>query len=63
MNKQLCTTAIALLLPLSSFADGRSANKVGMVENAVRISNVEGFFGEHMKLNRDVYLKNFPIDK
>lgn len=66
MNKQLCTTAIALLLPLSLFADGRSANKVGMVENAVRISNVEnvkGFFGEHMKLNRDVYLKNFPIDK
>lgn len=27
------------------------------------VKNVTGFYGERMKLNRDVYLKNFPIDK
>lgn len=66
MNKKIFSAAIALLLPLSLFATRRNANKIGMVEDAVRISNVQtvqGFFGEHMNLNRNVYLKNFPIDK
>lgn len=65
-NKKLGSAALALLLPLTMFAGTKSANKVGMVENAVRIANVEnvqGFFGDRMRLNRDVYLKQFPIDK
>ncbi len=65
-SKTWCSVALALFLPLSMWAGQHATNKVGMVENAVRVSNVapvSGFFGDRMRLNREVYLKNFPIDK
>ena len=44
----------------------RSHDKVAALENPVPVSsvkNITGFYGDRMKLNRNVYLKNFPIDK
>ena len=41
-------------------------DKVTLLEPPVKvseISGIDGFIGDRMKLNRDVYLKNFPIDK
>jgi DUF1680 family protein len=41
-------------------------NKVGLLEKPVPVSSVKeisGFFGNRMELNREVYLKQFPIDQ
>ena len=56
-SKTWCSVALALFLPLSMWAGQHATNKVGMVENAVRVSNVapvSGFFGDRMRLNREV---------
>lgn len=67
MNKLLKIFTIAFMLPLSTVAASHSSiRKVGLVEQPVRVSavkEVSGFFGQHMALNRNVYLKNFPIDE
>ena len=65
-SKRIFGAAIALLLPVALMAGTRATNKVSEVENPVRVAsvrNVSGFFGDRMRLNREVYLKNFPIDK
>lgn len=52
---------VDLLIPAFS-----GNNKVAQIEVPVPVStvkNVGGFFGDRMALNRNVYLKNFPIDK
>ena len=60
---------LTILLAVSTAAHSlaaRNHDKVAALENPVPVSlvkNVTGFYGERMKLNRDVYLKNFPIDK
>lgn len=39
---------------------------VTLLESPVKVSEIsgfDGFIGQRMKLNRDVYLKNFPIDQ
>ena len=60
---------LTILLAASTAAHSlaaRNHDKVAALENPVPVSlvkNVTGFYGERMKLNRDVYLKNFPIDK
>ena len=44
----------------------RSHDKVVLLENPVPVSsvkNITGFYGGRMKLNRDIYLKNFPINR
>ena len=44
---------------------GAKSDKVHFIEDAVPVSSVKhitGFFGQRMDLNRNVYLKNFPID-
>lgn len=41
-------------------------DKVGLPETPVPVSSVEnitGFFGHRMEVNRNAYLKHFPIDK
>lgn len=41
-------------------------DKVNLLETPVKVSEVsdiDGFFGQRMQLNRDTYLTNFPIDK
>ena len=55
---------VASALALPAFADKN--DKVTLLETPVKvseISGIDGFIGDRMKLNRDVYLKNFPIDK
>lgn len=50
----------------SLYARAMNPDKVELKENPVPISSVQhvsGFFGERMRLNREVYLKSFPIDK
>lgn len=41
-------------------------DKIGLLETPVPVStvkNITGFFGHRMEVNRNVYLKGFPIDK
>ena len=43
----------------------QKTSKVGLLQNPVQrsyVKNIGGFYGERMKLNRDVYLKSFPIE-
>ena len=62
-------TIATLLLACATFANnanGQSKEKVGLVEVPVPISTVkdiEGFYGDRIELNRDRYLKDFPIDQ
>ena len=52
-------------LGLVRFVEAKQ-DKVNFVEDAVPVSSVKhitGFFGQRMDLNRNVYLKNFPINK
>ncbi len=47
-----------------AFADNN--DRVTLLDSPVKVSEIsgfDGFFGQRMKLNRDVYLKNFPIDQ
>ena len=63
--KSFLTILLAVSTATHSLA-ARNHDKVAALENPVPVSlvkNVTGFYGERMKLNRDVYLKNFPIDK
>ena len=55
---------VASAMALPALADKN--DKVTLLESPVKvseISGIDGFIGDRMKLNRDVYLKNFPIDK
>lgn len=64
-NRRLIVGLIAALL-VSTVAQAQSHDKVKLKEHPVPVSsvkNISGFFGERMKLNRDVYLKQFPIDR
>lgn len=50
----------------TSVAGAQTHDRVGLLETPVPIStvkNVTGFFGHRMEVNRDTYLKGFPIDK
>ncbi|MBS2099582.1 beta-L-arabinofuranosidase domain-containing protein [Carboxylicivirga linearis] len=57
----------SLIFSLSSCSNGETEHtKIKLTEKPVKISsvkNISGFFGDRMKVNRDQYLKNFPIDK
>lgn len=51
-------------LPL--MATAAKTNRIELVEQPVPVSavrNIGGFVGERMALNREVYLKQFPIDE
>lgn len=53
------------LMPMASLAANKT-NKIGLVEQPVPVASVQnigGFVGQRMRLNRNVYLKQFPIDE
>ncbi|WP_340110935.1 beta-L-arabinofuranosidase domain-containing protein [Maribellus mangrovi] len=57
---------VVLILSGCSAEKGKDNVVIDLNEKPVRISsikNISGFFGDRMELNRDTYLKNFPIDK
>ncbi len=67
-KKHLYLCIIALIIGLTSCFNNKSNdnNVIKLVEKPVKISsikNITGFFGHRMAVNRDNYLKNFPIDK
>lgn len=58
----LCVSWIPLMM---WGTDRNSGSRVALVERPVKIQNVrdvKGFIGNRMALNRNVYLKGFPID-
>ena len=58
--------AVLVLVCLMTKLNARSHDKVVLLENPVPVSsvkNITGFYGGRMKLNRDIYLKNFPINR
>ena len=59
------TALLLALLPLAGYA-GKKTEKIGLAEKPVPVAsvrNIQGFVGQRIALNRDVYLKNFPIDE
>lgn len=65
--KQLIITLISIILFSSPVMGGAlSLHKTGKVEQSAKVSdvkNIQGFFGKRMEINKDAYLKQFPIDK
>lgn len=62
--KKVAVISFALTTSLSSSAQSQS--KVGLLETPVQISQVKdigGFYGRRMALNKDKYLKDFPIEQ
>lgn len=56
---------VAFLFFSSSVKSGNCSSSVVLAEQPVKIqdvSDIKGFIGSRMALNRNVYLKNFPID-
>lgn len=68
MNNIFKTSITAIVLacvPSMCFAVGKT-DRIGLVEKPVPVAsvqNIKGFVGERIMLNRNTYLKNFPIDK
>ncbi len=63
-NKALMVVMASAMMTIPALA-GKN-DKVNLLETPVKVSEVlgiDGFFGQRMKLNRDTYLTNFPIDK
>lgn len=65
MKKIMIAMSMVLAcLPLTATA--AKTDRIGLVEQPVPVSavrNIGGFVGERMALNREVYLKQFPIDE
>lgn len=50
----------------TAMLSAQNHDKVGLLEKPVPVStvkNITGFFGHRMEVNRDAYLKQFPIDR
>lgn len=63
--RKLFGVALASLSALAGLG-ANHGNAVSLVERPVAVSSVKdvsGFYGNKMELNRNVYLKNFPIDR
>lgn len=63
-NKTFWIVLLACITP--SLLGAQTHDKVGLLENPVPMSsvkNITGFFGHRMEVNRNAYLKQFPIDK
>lgn len=64
MNRK--TLIVFIILCSHCFLGYAQHDKIKLKEQPVPISsvkNISGFFGDRMELNRDVYLKQFPIDR
>lgn len=58
--------AITAAVALASTAQAATHDEVTLIEKPVKvsaISGIQGFIGDRMKLNRNTYLKDFPIDQ
>ena len=58
--------AILVFASLMTKLNAQNHDKVGLLEKPVPVSsvrNITGFFGHRMEVNRNAYLKHFPIDK
>ena len=65
-NKSIKSTLITAGLAVGLAVFSQSTQKIGLVELPVKVAdvqNVQGFFGQRIALNRNTYLKNFPINK
>lgn len=63
MNRNKFLLSLLLLLPLTAVAV--KTDRVGLVEHPVpvkSVKNIGGFIGDRINLNREAYLKQFPID-
>lgn len=63
LKTTLCMALLGLTAPI---AMAQKYDKVKLKEQPVPITSVKhitGFYGERMNLNREVYLKDFPIDR
>lgn len=59
-------SALALLCSVAVTSVVAKTNSISLVEKPVPVStvkNIGGFVGERIALNREVYLKQFPIDE
>lgn len=54
--------ASAMTIPPHAFSKDKVAN-IEMSVKVSEVSNIGGFIGQRMQLNREVYLKKFPIDQ
>ena len=58
--------AILVFASLMTKLNAQNHDKVGLLEKPVPVSsvrNITEFFGHRMEVNRNAYLKHFPIDK
>ncbi|AGB28369.1 hypothetical protein Prede_1032 [Prevotella dentalis DSM 3688] len=65
-NKSIKSTLITAGLAVGLAVFSQSTQKIGLVEQPIKVAdvqNVQGFFGQRIALNRNTYLKNFPINK
>lgn len=66
-NRNKSILLIFLLICFNSFyVQATTKDKIKLCEHPVKVSNVKnitGFYGERINLNRNAYLKDFPIDK
>lgn len=66
MKPTLILTLLSLLAFRFALCAAGVKSKVALAETPVSISSVKhigGFFGQRMALNRETYLKHFPIDR
>ena len=65
MKRLFCRITLTILFCLLQTEMAKAqTDRVGLLENPVQVATVQhidGFVGERIKLNRDVYLKGFPI--
>lgn len=55
-----------ILLLLAQFCHAQTYDKIGLLEKNVPVLSVEyitGFFRHRMEVNRNAYLKRFPINQ
>ena len=65
-KKQLISFMIVMASAMTIPPHAFSKDKVANIEMSVKVSevsNIGGFIGQRMQLNREVYLKKFPIDQ
>ena len=66
MKKFVFGIVLCSLYGTGPLVSAKTHDQVGRLETPVPVSsvrNITGFYGDRMKLNRDVYLKQFPIDQ
>lgn len=64
--KLLKNILLLICIGMASLLNAHDYDKVKLKEQSVPISsvkNISGFFGYRMRLNREIYMKNFPINK